>query len=64
MKIIAVIVEEIGFLCLVLAVGLDGFVIVIRLHILKVKDGWLAFLAVIDDIVLLKYGVHKVPTIR
>ena len=64
MKIIAVIVEEIGFLRLVLAVGLDGFVIVIRLHILKVKDGWLAFLAVIDDIVLLKYGVHKVPTIR
>ena len=63
MKIIAVIVEEIGFLRLVLAVGLDGFVIVIRLHILKVKDGWLAFLAVIDDIVLLKYGVHKVPTI-
>lgn len=63
MKIIAVIVEEIGFLRLVLAVGFDGFVIIIRLHILKVKDGWLAFLAVVDDIVLLKYGVHKVPTI-
>lgn len=63
MKIIAVIVEEIGFLCLVLAVGFNGFVIIIRLHILKVKDGWLAFLAVVDDIVLLKYGVHKVPTI-
>ena len=64
MKIIAVIVEEIGFLCLVLAVGFDGLVIVIRLHILKVKDGWLASLAVVDDVVLLKYGVHKVPTIR
>ena len=64
MKIIAVIVEEIGFLRLVLAVSFNRFVIIIRLHILKVKDGWLAFLAVVDDIVLLKYGVHKVPTIR